>query len=128
MSRACGIKLNPHLLLCEWSPLTSWAHNASALLAQVSVMLLHFADMARDQDITKLIPSHHRFGGAHPQTQISCRANQMSPSPLQTQVTMLTSESPPVPGSLANEGIVCWEGKEVFPPILFLIFPAPSQV
>lgn len=42
--------------------------------------------------------------------------------PFQAHFVMLTPEGPPMPGSLAIEGAVCWEGKEeISPPILFLI-------
>lgn len=72
--------------------------------------------VARDQDINKLILNHHRFGGAHPQTQISCRANQMSPSPFQTHFMMLTSKVPPTPGRLA---CCIGKGKKYFPQSCF---------
>lgn len=86
-------------------------------------LLLSVADTARDQDITKLIPNHHRFEGAHSQTQISYRANRMSPQPFPDWFYDAYSTGPPILGSLAIEGMMCWERKEeIFPQILFLIF------
>lgn len=43
----------------------------------------------------------------------------MSPFPVSFHVAH--SAGPPMLGSLAIEGIMCWEGKELFPQILFLI-------